>query len=69
MKVLLKICHTFCFSADGSCKHVVALLFGLADQVLSMEDRSTLGVTDVAAYWDKPRKISRPVSVSDLDTR
>lgn len=56
-------------SADGSCKHVIALLFGLADHVVTMEDRTTIGVTDAAAYWDKPRKVSRPVVAHDLDIR
>lgn len=34
-----------------------------------MEDRTTIGVTDAAAYWDKPRKVSRPVVAHDLDIR
>lgn len=54
---------------DGSCKHVVALLFGIIDHITSMEDRSSIGVTDTAAYWDKPRKVCRPVPVHDLDIR
>lgn len=58
-----------CIAADGSCKHVIALLFGLADHVVTMEDRTTIGVTDAAAYWDKPRKVSRPVVAHELDIR
>ncbi|XP_055997434.1 uncharacterized protein LOC125669461 [Ostrea edulis] len=58
-----------CVAGDGSCKHVVALLFGIIDHVISMEDRSTIGVTDTAAYWDKPRKVCRPIAVNDLDIR
>ncbi|XP_061190980.1 uncharacterized protein LOC133199124 [Saccostrea echinata] len=58
-----------CVAGDGSCKHVVALLFGIIDHVTSIEDRSTIGVTDTAAYWNKPRKVCRPVAVHDLDIR
>ncbi|XP_048738785.2 uncharacterized protein LOC125653386 [Ostrea edulis] len=58
-----------CVAGNGSCKHVVALLFGIIDHVISMEDRSTIGVTDTAAYWDKPRKVCRPIAVNDLDIR
>ncbi|XP_062621132.1 uncharacterized protein LOC134282750 [Saccostrea cucullata] len=58
-----------CVADDGSCKHVAALLFGIIDHVTSMEDRSTIGVTDTAAYWNKPRKVCRPVAVHDLDIR
>ncbi|XP_022298918.2 uncharacterized protein LOC111107831 isoform X1 [Crassostrea virginica] len=58
-----------CVAGDGSCKHVVALLFGLADHVVSMEDRTVIGVTDAESYWNKPRKVSRPVAAHDLDIR
>ncbi|XP_065944675.1 uncharacterized protein [Magallana gigas] len=58
-----------CVAGDGSCKHVVALSFGIIDHITSMEDRSSIGVTDTAAYWDKPRKVCRPVPVHDLDIR
>lgn len=35
-----------------------------------MEDRSSNGVTDTAAsYWDKPRKVCRPLPVHYLDIR
>lgn len=34
-----------------------------------MEDKTTIGVTDAAAYLDKPRKVGRPVVANDLDIR
>lgn len=43
--------------------------FGLADHVVTMQDKTTIGVTDAAAYLDKPRKVSRPVEANDLDIR
>ena len=67
--IIVHICIFIFYSGDGSCKHVVALLFGLADLIISMEDRTAIGVTDAAAYWDKPRKVCRPVTVHDLDIR
>lgn len=57
------------YRGDGSCKHAVALLFGIIDHITSMEDRSSIGVTDTAVYWDKPRTVCRPVPVHDLDMR
>lgn len=36
---------------DGSCKQDVALLFDIIDHVISMEDRSSNGVTDTAASY------------------
>lgn len=53
-------------SADWSCKHAIALLFGLADHV-NIEDRTTIRVTDAAADRNKPRKVNRPVVTHDLD--
>lgn len=35
-------------SADWSCKHAIALLFGLTDHVVNIEDRTTISVTDAA---------------------
>lgn len=43
--------------------------FGLADHVVTMQDKTTIGVTDAAAYLDKPRKVSRHVEANDLDIR
>lgn len=43
--------------------------FGLADHVVTMQDKTAIGVTDAAAYLDKPRKVSRPVEANDLDIR
>lgn len=57
-------------AGDGSCKQDVALLFDIIDHVISMEDRSSNGVTDTAAsYWDKRRKVCRVVPVYYLDIR
>lgn len=45
-------------------------MFGSIDQVTSMEDRSSNGVTDTAAsFWDKPRKVCTPLPVHYLDMR
>lgn len=54
-------------SADWSCKHAIALLFGLADHVVNIEDRTTIRVTDAAADRNKPRKVNRPVVAHVLD--
>ncbi|KAK3083747.1 hypothetical protein FSP39_002541 [Pinctada imbricata] len=58
-----------CVAGDGSCKHVVALLYGLNEVVSKFEDRNDIGVTDVAAYWSKPKRVCRPVEVENLDIR
>lgn len=54
-------------SADWSCKHAIALLFGLADHVVNIEHRTTIRVTDAAADRNKPRKVNIPVVAHDLD--
>jgi hypothetical protein len=48
---------------------VVAALFGLVTFSTEMEDKAEMGVTDVAAYWTNPRKVSKPIPVVDLDIR
>lgn len=54
------------FSGNGTCKHLVALLFALEDFVLRHMDRGTLVGTDVACKWDKPRQQSRPRRVTQF---
>lgn len=59
----------FIFSDNGTCKHCVALLFGLSSFCSRHKDRSTEVGTDVECVWDKPRQSSKPMEISDIDTR
>lgn len=39
----------------------------LADHVVTIKDRTTIGVTDAVAYREKSRKVSSTVADYDLD--
>lgn len=56
-------------SDDGSCKHVVALIFALADYNDRRTDKNTAVGTDLPCEWSRPRSESKPVKVTDLDYR
>ncbi len=60
--------HIF-FSDDGTCKHVVCLLFTLASFWENRKDNNSEVCTDVPMVFTKPRKQSEPVPVVDLDYR
>ena len=54
---------------DGTCKHVICLLFSLADYWEHRKDRHQEVCTDTPMTWTKPRKESVPVKASQLDYR
>ena len=56
----------FFFRDDGGCKHV-AFLFALIDFLECHSDRGTLVGTDVQCQWDKPRKVSQPEKIADIN--
>ncbi|XP_070545560.1 uncharacterized protein [Ptychodera flava] len=58
-----------CVAEHGTCKHCVALLFSLHDFDGRHKDRSTEVATDVTCKWDKPRKVSTPMDIDDIDMR
>lgn len=60
------IVFNFYFRDDGSCKHVVALLFSLNSFCERHVDRHTHVGTDAQCSWDKARAESRPVQIDDL---
>ncbi|XP_070557660.1 uncharacterized protein [Ptychodera flava] len=53
----------------GTCKHCVGLLFSLHDFDGRHKDRGTEMATDVPCKWDKPRKVSTPMEIDDIDVR
>ena len=53
-------------SDDGSCKHVVALLFACNSFTNRHIDRHTLTGTDRKCLWDKPKTESKPSEIDDL---
>ena len=59
----------FSHSDDGSCKHVVALLFAIEDFTNRRLDKGTSVGTDKPCEWTKPRRTSVPVKVEELDYR
>ncbi|XP_062568705.1 uncharacterized protein LOC134230856 [Saccostrea cucullata] len=58
-----------CVAGDGTCKHIAALLFGLQQFCLGLNDRTEIGVTDKKAKWTNPVRSTRPVKITDLDLR
>ncbi|XP_069116847.1 uncharacterized protein [Argopecten irradians] len=58
-----------CVADNGTCKHCVALLFGLGSFCTRHTDRNTEVGTDVTCVWDKPRQISKPMEIADIDVR
>ena len=63
-------CHVF--RDDGSCKHVVALMYAVANFVHRNEVNLTIQQptpTDLPCAWDKPRKPSEPLRVVHIDGR
>ena len=54
---------------DGTCKHVVYLLFSLSDFWQKRLNRSMKVCTDVPMVGNKPRKESVPVKATELDFR
>ncbi|XP_063412943.1 uncharacterized protein LOC134695595 [Mytilus trossulus] len=56
-----------CVADDGSCKHVVALLFALSYFVSRHTDRHTLVGTDTICAWDKPKQETRPSKIAELE--
>ena len=61
--------HIFLYSDDGSCKHVVALLFAVEDFTTRRLDTGTAVGTDKPCEWTKPRRTSVPVKIEELDYR
>ena len=57
------------FRDDGSCKHVTALMFAVADFCERNTDRNTASCTDSKCMWSIRRKDSTPIRVVDLDYR
>ncbi|XP_063444855.1 uncharacterized protein LOC134725172 [Mytilus trossulus] len=58
-------CH--CTADDGGCKHVVALLFCLANWSDRHIDRNTETCTDTKCGWDIPRKVSVPMKLDSIE--
>ncbi|CAG2212861.1 unnamed protein product [Mytilus edulis] len=56
-----------CVADDGSCKHVVALLFALSSFVSRHTDRHTLVGTDTICAWDKPKQETKPSKIAELE--
>ncbi len=56
-------------SDDGSCKHVMCLLFSVVDFCERNSDRNTASCTDTKCQWSVRRKESKPMRVVDLDYR
>ncbi|KAK3106582.1 hypothetical protein FSP39_023075, partial [Pinctada imbricata] len=52
---------------DGGCKHVVALLFSLAQWSERHTDRNTETCTDRRCVWDVPRKVSMPKLLDEIE--
>ena len=57
------------FSCSGTCKHVLATLFGLAQFISLLEDRPLVTCTDRPCVWNHLRKESKQVPVDRLDYR
>ncbi|KAK3091881.1 hypothetical protein FSP39_023407 [Pinctada imbricata] len=56
-----------CTGDDGGCKHVVALLFSLAQWSERHTDRNTETCTDRKCVWDVPRKVSMPKLLDEIE--
>ena len=67
--VLTFRCNVYFSSADGTCKHVVCLLFSLSDFWQQRHDRHMQVCTDVPMVWNRPRKEPVPVKAAGLDFR
>ena len=56
-----------CFRGNGTCKHVVAMLFAVEDFVTRHTDQHTAVGTDNTCVWDKPRKPSNPARITEVN--
>lgn len=56
-------------SDDGTCKHIVALLFSCVEFVTRHSDRHIAVGTDLQCKWDHTRQESKPMRITDLDVR
>ena len=65
----MPLIFTFFFSCSGTCKHVLATLFALAQFISGLEDRALVTCTDQPCVWNHSRKESKPVPVDKLDYR
>ncbi|XP_063859289.1 uncharacterized protein LOC135100387 isoform X1 [Scylla paramamosain] len=59
-----------CIGDDGSCKHVVALMFAIEDFVSRRGDHASAPTcTDLPCMWNKPRRNTKQIKAVDLDHR
>ncbi|XP_063859290.1 uncharacterized protein LOC135100387 isoform X2 [Scylla paramamosain] len=57
-----------CIGDDGSCKHVVALMFAIEDFVSRRGDHASAPTcTDLPCMWNKPRRNTKQIKAVDLD--
>lgn len=58
--------NIFYYRDSGSCKHCVALLFGVNDFCSRYKDRGAGVGTDIECVWDKPKTQSTILKVQGL---